>query len=177
MIILAYLFAVRIGLLYVISGFGGSLLSALFLQSNISVGASGAVFGLLGGMLSELITNWTIYANKVSYQMFSFLNNCILKTYFLTVCYFYVQLSALLTLVIIIVVNLAVGILPHVDNFAHLGGFSSGVLLGFVFLMRPQFGWVSQRYVRSYSRSGPKPKYKTYQRALWVLSLVLLVAG
>ncbi|KAK6152457.1 hypothetical protein DH2020_015092 [Rehmannia glutinosa] len=57
---------VRIGLLYLISGFGGSLLSALFIQSNISVGASGALFGLLGGMLSELITNWTIYANKVA---------------------------------------------------------------------------------------------------------------
>ena len=41
------------------------MLSALFIQTNISVGASGAVFGLLGGMLSELITNWTLYANKV----------------------------------------------------------------------------------------------------------------
>ncbi|KAK9055552.1 hypothetical protein SSX86_026636 [Deinandra increscens subsp. villosa] len=141
---------IRIGLLYVISGFGGSLLSALFLQSNISVGASGAVFGLLGGMLSELITNWTIYANKM---------------------------AALFTLVIIIVINLAVGILPHVDNFAHLGGFSSGFLLGFVFLMRPQFGWVSQRYTSSYSRAGPKPKYKTYQLVLWLLSLILVVAG
>lgn len=58
-------FTVLIGLLYVISGFGGSLLSALFIQSNISVGASSALFGLLGAMLSELITNWTIYANKV----------------------------------------------------------------------------------------------------------------
>lgn len=56
---------VLIGLLYVISGFGGSLLSGLFIQSNISVGASGALFGLLGGMLSELITNWSIYDNKV----------------------------------------------------------------------------------------------------------------
>ncbi|KAK1420670.1 hypothetical protein QVD17_22454 [Tagetes erecta] len=141
---------IRIGLLYVISGFGGSLLSALFLQSNISVGASGAVFGLLGGMLSELITNWTMYANKM---------------------------AALLTLVIIIVINLAVGLLPHVDNFAHLGGFSSGFLLGFVFLMRPQFGWVSQRYVSSYSRSGSKSKYKTYQLVLWLISLVLVVTG
>ncbi|KAL6127756.1 hypothetical protein ACLB2K_071119 [Fragaria x ananassa] len=33
---------------------------------NISVGASGALFGLLGSMLSELITNWTIYTNKVA---------------------------------------------------------------------------------------------------------------
>ncbi|CAH2042249.1 unnamed protein product [Thlaspi arvense] len=57
---------VRIGLLYLISGFGGSLLSALFIQSSISVGASGALFGLLGGMLSELITNWTMYVNKVA---------------------------------------------------------------------------------------------------------------
>lgn len=56
---------VRIGLLYVIAGFGGSLLSSLFIQQGISVGASGALFGLLGAMLSELIVNWTIYENKV----------------------------------------------------------------------------------------------------------------
>jgi membrane associated rhomboid family serine protease len=51
--------------LYLLSGFGGSLLSALNSKSSISVGASGALFGLLGAMLSELLTNWTIYANKV----------------------------------------------------------------------------------------------------------------
>ena len=54
----------RIGFLYLIAGFGGSLMSSLFIQTGISVGASGALFGLLGSMLSELITNWTIYANK-----------------------------------------------------------------------------------------------------------------
>jgi hypothetical protein len=58
-------YAVRIGLVYLISGFGGSLMSALFIQSNVSVGASGALFGLIGSMLSELITNWSLYANKV----------------------------------------------------------------------------------------------------------------
>lgn len=142
---------VRIGLLYVISGFGGSLLSALFIQSNISVGASGALFGLLGGMLSELITNWTIYANKI---------------------------AALVMLVVIIAVNLAVGILPHVDNFAHLGGFISGFLLGFVFLIRPQFGWVSQRYAPvGYSTVSAKPKFKVYQCVFWVVSLILLIVG
>lgn len=60
----------RIVFLYMLSGFGGSLLSILDLkesatQSTISVGASGALFGLLGAMLSELLTNWSIYANKV----------------------------------------------------------------------------------------------------------------
>lgn len=55
----------RVGIVYMLSGFGGSIMSSLFIQKNISVGASGALFGLLGSMLSELITNWTIYTNKV----------------------------------------------------------------------------------------------------------------
>ncbi|XAR50926.1 hypothetical protein NMG60_11005393 [Bertholletia excelsa] len=141
---------VRIGLLYLISGFGGSLLSALFIQTLISVGASGALFGLLGAMLSELIINWTIYANK---------------------------LAALLTLVIIIAINLAVGILPHVDNFAHIGGFLSGFLLGFVFLIRPQFGWLSQRYAPPGHFSTTIPKFKVYQCILWITSLIILIVG
>ena len=56
---------VRIGIVYLVSGVGGSVLSSLFIRNTISVGASGALFGLLGAMLSELFTNWTIYSNKV----------------------------------------------------------------------------------------------------------------
>lgn len=142
---------VRIGLLYIISGLGGSVLSALFIQSSISVGASGALFGLLGGMLSELITNWTIYANK---------------------------LAALLTLVFIIAINLAVGVLPHVDNFAHIGGFFSGFLLGFVLLIRPQFGWISQQTYPPQYHTGPiKRKHKVYQYVLWVAGAIFLIVG
>lgn len=55
----------RVGALYVVSGIGGSLCSSLFVRTTISVGASGALFGLLGAMLSELLVNWTIYENKV----------------------------------------------------------------------------------------------------------------
>lgn len=63
----------KIGVLYLLSGFGGSLLSILHLgdakaPNTVSVGASGALFGLLGAMLSELLTNWTIYLNKVLYD-------------------------------------------------------------------------------------------------------------
>eukprot|EP01018_Ginkgo_biloba_P021504 Gb_37376 [translate_table: standard] len=143
---------VKIGMLYLLSGFGGSLMSALFIQTSISVGASGALFGLLGAMLSELITNWTIYDNKR---------------------------AAMVTLIFIIVINLAVGILPHVDNFAHIGGFLSGFLLGFVFLIRPQFGWVNRKKVPpGYELdSSVKSKHKAYQYVLWLLALILLIIG
>ncbi|KAL5671204.1 hypothetical protein ACJX0J_015510, partial [Zea mays] len=142
---------IRIGTLYVISGVGGSLLSSLFMVSNISVGASGALFGLLGSMLSELITNWTIYENKF---------------------------AALLTLVMIILINLAVGILPHVDNFAHLGGFMSGFCLGFVLLMRPQFGYINQKNSPlGFPMGVTKRKFKTYQVILLVISTMILVSG
>ncbi|PKA63145.1 hypothetical protein AXF42_Ash007941 [Apostasia shenzhenica] len=140
---------VRIGFLYILSGLGGSVLSALFIQSSISVGASGALFGLLGGMLSELITNWTIYANKI---------------------------AALLTLMFIIAINLAVGLLPHVDNFAHIGGFISGFLLGFVLLIRPQFGWITQQsQPPRYHHGSPKRKHKVYQYILWIAAAIVLI--
>ncbi|KAJ3692718.1 hypothetical protein LUZ60_011813 [Juncus effusus] len=138
----------RVGLIYLISGFGGDVLSALFLRNGISVGASGALFGLLGSMLSELITNWTIYSNRV---------------------------AAIFTLGFIIVINLAIGLLPHVDNFAHIGGFITGFLLGFVFLPRPQFGWMRRHDLPQSSQ--PRSKYKGYQYVLWIIALLLLLAG
>ncbi|KAF5192902.1 Rhomboid-like protein, partial [Thalictrum thalictroides] len=138
----------RIGIIYLVSGFGGSVLSTLFIRNSISVGASGALFGLLGAMLSELVTNWTIYTNKI---------------------------AALLTLVFIIAINLAVGILPHVDNFAHIGGFLTGFLLGFVLLLRPQYGWMERLNVPANVRV--KSKHKMYQILLWIVALALLGVG
>ncbi|XXG76084.1 hypothetical protein AAC387_Pa08g0511 [Persea americana] len=139
---------VRIGVIYLLSGLGGSILSSLFIRNSISVGASGALFGLLGAMLSELITNWTIYSNKA---------------------------AALTTLVVIIVINLAVGILPHVDNFAHIGGFLTGFLLGFVLLVRPQFGWIVRQSLPAASQV--QSKHKVYQYILWIIAMVLLIVG
>ncbi|WCJ26187.1 RHOMBOID-like 2 [Euphorbia peplus] len=139
---------VRVGIIYLISGFGGSIMSTIFIHQNISVGASGALFGLLGAMLAELLTNWSIYSNKV---------------------------AALVTLVIIIVINLAVGILPHVDNYAHIGGFLTGFFLGFIILLRPQFGWYEGRHLPADARV--RSKHKVYQYVLLFISLALLISG
>ena len=89
-----------------------------------------------------------------------------------------IQFAALLTLVMIIVINLAVGILPHVDNFAHIGGFVSGFFLGFVLLIRPQFGYINQKNSPLGVPPGSaKCKYKIYQIILLVIALVILICG
>ncbi|KAL2921733.1 RHOMBOID-like protein 1, partial [Bienertia sinuspersici] len=93
---------VKIVLLYVMVELDESVISGHFVCSNISVGASGVVFRLLDAKLSKLIINCTIYSNKV---------------------------ASLLMLILIVVVNLGVGILPHVDNFGHIGGFPAGFFL------------------------------------------------
>ena len=41
-------------------------------------------------------------------------------------------------LLLVAVINFALGLLPYVDNFSNLGGFVSGVLLGFVLLFHPR---------------------------------------
>lgn len=90
-----------------------------------------------------------------------------------------VQVAALFSLSVVILINLAIGILPRVDNFAHIGGFLSGFLLGFVFLLRPQFGWIQRPNSGpgSQNASRAKSKHNLYQRVLVVAALILLVSG
>ena len=58
--------AVRVGCIYLLSGISGAILSSLFLFDTVSVGASGALFGLIGSTLAELLAHWTEYTNRVS---------------------------------------------------------------------------------------------------------------
>ena len=91
---------------------------------------------------------------------------------------FWFQFAALVTLVLVVALNLAVGILPHVDNFAHIGGFIVGFLSGFVLLLRPQFGWVDRAYIPAgYEVQSPTKKHKLYQYILFLIALVLLISG
>ncbi|KAM7252304.1 hypothetical protein ACFE04_024187 [Oxalis oulophora] len=54
---------------------------------------------------------------------------------------------AVTTLVLVIGLNLAIGFLPHIENSAHIGGFISGFLLGFILLLGPQYGYVSRMHI------------------------------
>jgi membrane associated rhomboid family serine protease len=103
----------RIIPVYCLSGIFGNLTSAIFLPAQVQVGASGALFGFLGVLLSDLIQNWSLLKNPL-------LNLC--------------------GLIVSIVIALAIGLLPGVDNFAHIGGFIMGIITGFIFLPNLSYG-------------------------------------
>ncbi|KAJ9179055.1 hypothetical protein P3X46_010879 [Hevea brasiliensis] len=81
------------------------------------------------------------------------------------------------TLLLIITLNLAFGLIPHVDNPAHIGGFLSGFLLGFILLIRPQYGYVSRRYIPAGYDIKRKPKHKCYQYIMSITALIVLIIG
>ena len=87
--------------IYLVSGLAGGLLSAALNGTITSVGASGAIFGLLGSML---------------YFGFHF------RTYF--------GQNLNMKIIPVIAVNLVIGfMLPNIDNWCHLGGLAGGFLV------------------------------------------------
>lgn len=92
-------------ILYLVAGLGGSYLSHLRMGNIVSIGASGAIFGLLGALIGYVMKNREMFRS-----------------------------GALLNLVIIAGINLAWGFQPGsgIDNYGHLGGLISGFLLSFV---------------------------------------------
>ena len=88
-------------IIYLFSGLMGALFSMTFGGNNASIGASGAIFGLMGSLL------------YFGYHYRVYLGN-VLKT----------------QLIPLIIFNLTLGfMLSGVDNFAHIGGLIGGVLI------------------------------------------------
>ncbi|ETV90797.1 hypothetical protein H310_14466 [Aphanomyces invadans] len=100
----------RIVFIYFSSGVVGAICSAVFVPDVVGVGASGAIFGLFGATFAEFILNWALYANRLCHMT---------------------------NLIVVAVVNLAIGLLPYVNNFAHLSGFITGLGMGFAILSLP----------------------------------------
>jgi len=89
-------------LLYLLGGFTGNVLSFL-LSSGLSVGASTAIFGLIGAEAVFLLQNRKLFSNQFG--------------------------SAIGNVVFVVAVNLALGVFtPGIDNWGHIGGLLGGLL-------------------------------------------------
>jgi rhomboid protease GluP len=92
-------------IIYIITGVLSSVASLMWHDATVSVGASGAIFGLYGVFLALLLT-------KVFPKEFN--------RAFLTSTIFFIGF------------NLLMGLSGGIDNAAHIGGLISGLLIGFV---------------------------------------------
>ncbi|MGL5352275.1 MAG: rhomboid family intramembrane serine protease [Clostridium sp.] len=91
--------------IYISSALGGTLLSYLLSPESVSVGASGAIFGLLGAMLAFGIRNRNVIGK-----------------------------SFMMNIIQVIVLNIIIGLsVPNIDNYGHLGGLILGGLTATIF--------------------------------------------
>lgn len=99
-------------ILYMLSGISGSLASYAFSTGGTSAGASGAIFGLFGGMLAFTVGQHGAVPPRF---LASIRNNAILFG----------------------LINLGIGYaIPNVDNSAHLGGLAAGIVCGLILRKR-----------------------------------------
>ncbi|XP_060950915.1 inactive rhomboid protein 1 isoform X1 [Limanda limanda] len=103
----------RISIIYMLSGITGNLASAIFLPYRAEVGPAGSQFGILACLFVELFQSWQILERPW---------------------------WAFAKLVAISVFFFSFGLLPWIDNFAHICGFISGFFLSFAFLPYISFG-------------------------------------
>jgi membrane associated rhomboid family serine protease len=95
---------------FMVAGICGSAASTWLGNPSLSAGASGAIMGLLGAAIAITITFQAIPKHVRKVYIFNF--------------------------IFIAVIQLLYGFFePHIDNFAHAGGFAGGVLVGL--LLRP----------------------------------------
>jgi membrane associated rhomboid family serine protease len=91
--------------IYLITGVGGALLSIAYQNDRLSVGASGAVFGIVGALIAGL----KFGDFPISWRE---------------------QRATLSSVVLFAVISFVWGMHGNTDNMCHLGGFISGLLLG-----------------------------------------------
>lgn len=102
-------------LLYVLTGISASSTSYVFNDVGISVGASGAIFGMMGAMISFFAINRKIFGKD--------------------------GLNTLYGVIILSIINLWFGTtIDGVDNWAHIGGLVSGLILGVALLPQTKIG-------------------------------------
>ncbi len=94
----------RFAAIYFLSGICGVLFS-FALTPSPSIGASGALFGLIGALIPFLYRNRRVL---------------------------YGTRSRIMSIIQVIVVNLLIGLSPGIDNWGHLGGLVGGLVLSWL---------------------------------------------
>lgn len=102
----------KFGLVYLLSGISASLWSAVIAYATVSVGASGAIMGIMGADITYIIYNWHEIPQ--------------------------VKIEAINIGITLLFNFLIGGLSPDVDNYAHLGGLISGLALGVWFVPHPE---------------------------------------
>ncbi|XP_017786905.1 PREDICTED: inactive rhomboid protein 2 isoform X1 [Nicrophorus vespilloides] len=105
--------SLRIGIIYMGSGVGGNLASSIFVPYRADVGPAGCQFGLLACLIVEVINSWPMLKKP---------RRALGKLLGVTFALF------------------LIGLLPWVDNYAHLFGFFFGFLLSYALLPFVSFG-------------------------------------
>jgi len=101
----------RFGLLYLLTGISGNFLSFVF-TPGLSAGASGAIFGIIGALLSFLMRHRARLTPGGR--------------------------SLFVQLALVAAFNFAYGLsVPGIDNWAHLGGFLGGFAFGWLIWPHP----------------------------------------
>lgn len=90
---------------YMLTGVGGALLSVGWNPGRLEVGASGAVFGIAGAILSGIKFGNVSVPSAMRRQIFS-------------------------SLIFFVIFNLSFGMMPGIDNMCHLGGLITGLIFG-----------------------------------------------
>lgn len=90
---------------YLVTGFAGNVFSFVFSPQTVSVGASTSLFGLIAAQ------GFLIYHNK------KFIRN---------------YQRAINNVIFVVVINLILGMQSGIDNWGHLGGLISGVIIAFL---------------------------------------------
>lgn len=132
--------------IYFTALFGSSVLVTLFSSPGIpTVGASGAIMGLLGALL---FFYWK-YRTKIAGG----------RTY-------------LNELVKMAVINIGIGFLPGISFWGHFGGFLAGVLMGW--LICPTYEYVSDPPMMARRPLGPADILKSLLAPLGLLAVLIL---
>lgn len=92
----------KMAIIYILPGIAGYLASATFVPYHTQVGPSGSQFALLASLISETVNSWELIDDPM---------------------------DSLLKLIQVAAVLFILGLLPWIDNYAHIFGFVVGLML------------------------------------------------